>query len=235
MLRLTPLVRQWPGESQHPRAVFGLECLRAIGGDVALMQLAGCAQKLKFKGLKGKAEQFVNEIAEQRGMTRTELEDRVIPDCGLDERGRREFNFGPRSFSFVLGDDLKPKVRDASGKLRGDLPAPSGKDDAAVAEQARADWKLLKKQIKEVATIQAGRLEQAMITGRRWALDDFNALLVRHPLMTHLAQALVWGAFDPQGKRVASFRVTEERDFADVEDNACSLEGAATIGVLHPL
>lgn len=235
VLRLTPLVRQWPGESQHPRAVFGLECLRAIGSDAALMQLAGCAQKLKFKGLKGKAEQFVNEIAEQRGMTRAELEDRVIPDCGLDERGRREFDFGPRSFSFVLGGDLKPMVRDANGKLRGDLPAASGKDDAVLAEQARADWKLLKKQIKEVATIQAGRLEQAMVTGRRWSVDDFNTLLVRHPLMTHLVQSLVWGAFDSQGKRLAGFRVTEERDFADVQDNACLLDGAAMVGVLHPL
>lgn len=234
-LQLTPLVRQWPGESQHPRAVFGLECLRAIGSDVALMQLAGCAQKLKFKGLKGKAEQFVNEIAEQRGMTRAELEDRVIPDCGLDEHGRREFNFGPRTFSFVLGGNLKPAVRDAGGKLRSDLPQPGSKDDAALAEQARADWKLLKKQIKEVATIQAGRLEQAMVTGRRWKVEDFNALLVRHPLMTHLVRALVWGAFDQQGKRLASFRVTEERDFADVEDNACSLDQAATVGVLHPL
>ena len=181
------------------------------------MQLAGCAQKLKFKGLKGKAEQFVNEIAQERGMTRAELEDRVVPDCGLDEQGRREFNFGPRAFSFVLGADLKAMVKDADGKVRGDLPKPGGKDDAAKAEQAVADWKLMKKQIKEVATIQAGRLEQAMVTGRRWKVEDFETLLVQHPLMTHLARSLVWGAFDAKGKRLATFRVTEERDFADVE------------------
>ena len=30
-LKLTPLIRTWPGESQHPRAVLGLECLRSIG------------------------------------------------------------------------------------------------------------------------------------------------------------------------------------------------------------
>ena len=54
-LKLTPLVRAWPGESQHQRAVFGLECLRAIGTDVALMQLNGIAQKVSFKGLKAKA------------------------------------------------------------------------------------------------------------------------------------------------------------------------------------
>jgi predicted DNA-binding WGR domain protein len=234
-LKLTPLVRAWPGESQHQRAVFGLECLRAIGSDAALMQLAGCAQKLKFKGLKAKAEEFVNEIAVERGMTRAELEDRVVPDCGLDEAGRREFSFGPRSFSFVLGADLKAMVKDESGKARGDLPKPGAKDDAALAEQALADWKLMKKQIKEVATIQAGRLEQAMVTGRRWKVHDFVTLLVQHPLLTHLARSLIWGSFDAKGQRLATFRVTEERDFADVKDNALSLEQASAVGVLHPL
>ena len=52
-LKLTPLIRAWPGESQHPRAVFGLECLRAIGTDVALMQLNGIAQKLLVQGAQG--------------------------------------------------------------------------------------------------------------------------------------------------------------------------------------
>jgi len=157
VLKLTPLVRVWPGESQHARAVLGLECLRAVGSSIALMQLSGIAQKLKFKGLKAKARQFVDEIAKEKGMTRDELEDRVVPDCGLNEDGRREFSFGPRSFSFVLGGDLKAMVRDESGKVRPNLPKPGVKDDQPQADEAVAEWKLLKKQIKEVATIQAGR------------------------------------------------------------------------------
>lgn len=234
-MKLTPLVRNWPGESQHARAVFGLECLRAIGSDVALMQLSGIAQKLKFKGLKSKAEEFVNAIAEERGMTRAELEDRVVPDCGLDELGRREFPFGPRSFSFVLGAGLKAMVRDADGKIRDDLPKPSAKDDAALAEESVAEWKLMKKQIKEVATIQASRLEQAMVVGRRWKVEGFEVLVVRQPLMTHLARQLLWEAFDASGKRVAIFRVTDERDYADSEDSPVSLSQAAAVGVAHPL
>ncbi len=235
VLKLTPLIRAWPGESQHARAVSGLECLRAVGTNVALMQLAGIAQKLKFKGLKAKAEQFVEEIAKDKGLTRAELEDRVVPDCGLDENGRRVFSFGPRSFSFVLGGDLKAMVRDADGKLRSELPKPSGKDDEATAQASVAEWKLLKKQIKQVATVQAERLEKAMVAGRRWSPDDFEALLVRHPLMTHLAQKLLWATYDADGRRLASFRVTEERDFADVHENAFDLGGADRVGIVHPL
>src|SRR5678815_970170 len=80
VLKLTPMVRAWPGESQHPRAVLGLEVLRAIGSDTALMQLNGIAQKLKFQGLKTKAREFMEAIAKDKGLTRAELEDRVVPD-----------------------------------------------------------------------------------------------------------------------------------------------------------
>ncbi|MCG8651231.1 MAG: DUF4132 domain-containing protein, partial [Pirellulales bacterium] len=235
VLKLTPLVRVWPGESQHARAVFGLECLRGVGSNTALMQLSGIAQKLKFKGLKSKAAAFVDEIAKEKGMSRAELEDRVIPDCGLDEMGRREFSFGPRCFSFVLGGDLKPMVRDEAGKVRPNMPKPGVKDDEKIAEESIGEWKLIKKQIKEVAVLQAGRLEQAMVTGRRWPVEEFESLLVRHPLMTHLVQKLIWGEFDAKGKRKTLFRVTEERDYADAEDQAISLGKNTCLGLVHAL
>jgi predicted DNA-binding WGR domain protein len=235
VLKLTPMIRAWPGESQHARAVFGLECLRAIGSSVALMQLSGIAQKLKFKGLKTKAAEFVDQIAKEKGMTRDELEDRVVPDCGLDEQGKREFSFGPRSFSFVLGGDLKAMVRDETGKLRTDLPKPTGKDDPTIANESLSEWKLLKKQIKDVATIQSARLENAMVTGRRWAQDDFQMLVVRHPLMTHIAQKLIWATFDSKGNVSSTFRITEERDYANVSDESHHLPKDHVVGLVHPL
>lgn len=234
-LKLAPLVRAWPGESQHARAVVGLECLRAIGSDVALMQLNGIAQKLKFKGLKAKAQELMEAIAKDRGMTRPELEDRIVPDCDLDERGSRVFDFGSRQFSFALGPDMKPMVRDAAGKLLPDLPKPGAKDDAEKAGRAVEDWKLMKKQIKEVAKIQAERLEQSMVTGRRWKRADFELLVVRHPLLSHLARLLVLAGLDAKGKRVATFRVTEDGTFADSSDEGTKLAGVEQVTLVHPL
>lgn len=234
-LKLTPLVRNWPGESQHQRAVFGLDCLRGIGSDTALMQLNGIAQKLKFKGLKDKAAKAMEAIAKEKNLTREQLEDRIVPDCDLDERGTREFDFGPRQFRFVLGPDMKAMVKDPEGKVKGDLPKPGTKDDAAKANEAIGAWKLMKKQVKEVATIQARRLEQAMVTGRRWPLADFDALLVKHPLMLNLVRRLLWGGYDAKGKLVAPFRVTEDQTLADAKDGTFKPTGVATVGVLHPL
>ncbi len=57
------MIKVWPGESQHQRAVLGLEILKTIGSDTALMQLNGIAQKVKFKGLKDMANTIMESIA----------------------------------------------------------------------------------------------------------------------------------------------------------------------------
>jgi predicted DNA-binding WGR domain protein len=234
VLKLTPLVRDWPGESQHQRAVFGLEVLRAVGTDTALMSLNGIAQKLKFQGLKEKAKLMMEGIAQARGFTREQLADRIVPDCGLDEQGGRVFDFGPRQFKFVLGAEMKPLVRDAAGKMKTDLPSPNSSDDKEKAEAAVAAWKLLKKTLKEVLKIQAERLEDAMITGRRWTPEEFEMLIIKHPLMVNLARQLVFGSYSETGAVTHSYRITEDQSLADSNDDPCDLPGAGSIGVVHP-
>jgi Domain of unknown function (DUF4132) len=235
VLKLTPLVRAWPGEGGHARAVTGLECLRTIGTDTALMQLNGIAQKLKFQGLKKKAQGFMEDIARDMNLSRSELEDRIVPDLELDARGSRVFDFGPRQFKLVFGEDVKPMIREENGKLKTDLPKPTKTDDAEKANAAVAAWKLLKKQVKEVLKTQVNRLEQAMVSCRRWPVKEFESYLVKHPLMINLVRLLLWGGYDEKGKLVRSFRVTEEQEYATAEDTACKLDGLASIGIVHPL
>jgi predicted DNA-binding WGR domain protein len=234
-LKLTPLVRAWPGESQHARAVVGLECLRAIGSDAALMQLNGIAQKLKFQGLKNKAQEFMEEIAKARGLSRDELDDLIVPDLGLDERGSRVFDFGPRQFTVGIDAELTPVVRDGDGKVKADLPKPGASDNKWEAEAAVAEWKLLKKLLREALKLQATRLEQAMVTARRWPPERFEALIVKHPLMTLLARRLLWGGYDKKGELVATFRVTEDQQCFGPDEKPFALKGLASVGVVHPL
>jgi hypothetical protein len=190
---------------------------------------------VKFKGIKQRAQECMEAIAQDRNMTREQLEDRIVPDCELDERGSCILDFGVRQFQVVLGADLKPMVKDGEGKLKSNLPSPGTKDDPEKAEAATNTWKLLKKQVTEVIKIQTLRLEQAMVMGRRWTVDEFTLLLVRHPLMTHLVQRLVWGSYDGAGRLTATFRVTEDQTCADEMDETFELNGLAQLGIVHPL
>ena len=240
--QLTRLVRKWPGESAHARAVTGLDVLADIGSDVALMNLNGIAEKVKFKGLQERARDKIAAIAEARDLSPEELADRLAPDLDLDARGGLDLDFGPRKFRAGFDEFLKPWVKDESNKRLKDLPKPLKSDDAEKSGEASAKWSALKKDARAIASQQLTRLENMLATGRRAKGEVFHTFFAAHPLIRHLAQRLVWGVYDTDKVDAAPklyFRVTEDLSFNDTNDDPVTIDvgsdATGLIGLAHPL
>ncbi|WP_377271243.1 DUF4132 domain-containing protein [Peterkaempfera sp. SMS 1(5)a] len=231
--RLTPVLRGWPGEGAHHRAVEGLGVLAAIGSDLALLHLHGIAQRVKFKALKVRAKEKIAEVAEGLGLSGEQLSDRLVPDLGLDTDGTTVIDYGPRRFTVGFDEQLRPYVLDADGRRRKDLPAPGARDDAELAPAERKRYAALKKDVRTIAADQVARLETAMVAQRSWTAAEFRELFVGHPLLWHLVRRLVW-LCDADG-RTTAFRIAEDRTFADVDDEELTLPAQATVRLAHPL
>ncbi|WP_395106762.1 DUF4132 domain-containing protein [Actinomadura sp. SCN-SB] len=232
--RLTPVIRAWPGEGGHQKAVAGLDVLAEIGTDVALLHLHGIAQKVKFKGLKTRAQEKIADVATRLGLSPEQLADRLVPDFGLDADGGMTLDYGARRFTVGFDEQLKPYVTDEDGKRRKTLPKPGAKDDQTLAPAAYKRFAGLKKDVRTVAADQVARLESGMVARRRWTPEEFRSLFVEHPLVWHIARRLVWLAEDGGGAARA-FRLAEDRTLADVDDDAFTLPDKASIGIAHPL
>ncbi|MFC8537689.1 DUF4132 domain-containing protein [Streptomyces sp. NPDC057249] len=231
--RLTPVIRAWPGENAHHRAVEGLEVLAAIGTDTALLQLHGVAQRVKFKALKVRAAEKIAEVAAGLGLTGEQLADRLVPDLGLDADGSTVVDYGGRTFTVGFDEQLRPQVLDGDGKLRKDLPKPGAKDDPELAPAERKRFMALKKEVRTLASDQVRRLEAAMLTDRSWTAREFTELFVGHPLVWHLVRRLVW--LSKADGVTTAFRVAEDRTFADAGGDAFALPERATVRLPHPL
>ncbi|HET9139476.1 DUF4132 domain-containing protein [Actinophytocola sp.] len=232
--RLAPLIRAWPGEGGHARAGNGLDVLTAIGTDVALMHLHGIAEKVRFAALRNRAKEKIAQVAAELELTPDQLADRLVPDLGLDSAGGLWLDYGPRRFRVGFDERLVPYVVDQAGERRKDLPKPGARDDGELAPAAHKRFAALKKDVRTLAADQVRRLEQAMVSGRRWSATEFTDLLLGHPLLRHLVRRLVWAHFD--GDRAAlTFRVTEDLTLAGDTDDTVTLPDGARIGVAHPL
>lgn len=230
---LTALIRAWPGQRQHKRAVAGLEVLGAIGSQSALRAVHGIARRARFKGIKAEAEKQIDAIADNLGLTTDQLADRLVPDFGLDDETRLVLDYGPRRFTVGFDEQLKPFVADEDGKPLKRLPKPGAKDDGELAEAAYKRFAQLKKELRTVARSQVTRLERAMVAGRTWTASEFREFFVEHPLMWHLARRLVWLAESDGEQR--GFRLAEDKTVADVEDVGFDLADDAAIRLAHPV
>ncbi len=228
--RLTPVIRAWPGEGGHKRAVAGLDVLAEIGTELALIHLYGISQRVKFKALKVRAQEKIQEVADGLGLTPERLADRLVPDFGLDADGSIVLDYGPRRFVVGFDERLKPYVSDENGRRRKDLPAPGARDDAELAPAARKRFADLKKDVRTVAADVIRRLEAAMVARRDWTAAEFAGLFVGHPLTWHVARRLVWATGDG-----TCFRVAEDRTLAGVEDDELTLAADARVRLPHPL
>jgi len=227
VLALVPLIRRWPGEAQHTRAVFGLDVLRTIGSELALTQIAGLAQRLPFAALKKRAAECIEEIALARELSRDRLEDRIVPTLDFTAAGEREFAYRGVTYSIRLNASLAPSLVDPAGRLLRDLP--KAEDDAG----ERAQWVLLKKQLRELANVQRMRLERAMVAQRSWFGDEFTRFVVNHPLVGRLARDLVWIVDSVKGD--ARFFSIEPGGLLDAGAQAIALSPRAGVRVAHRL
>lgn len=228
--RLSPLIKLWPGEGGTGRATAALDVLAAIGSDVALTHLFELTRRGKYKGLKARAVRKIDEIAAARGITPDALADRAVPDFGLDAQGTLVLDYGPRQFTVTFDQQLVPLVVEPNGRVRKSAPKPGTKDDPALAPASYALFTGLKKDLRTIADQEIKRLELAMITRRSWTPGDFRALFVAHPLLGHLVRRLVWITDDG-----TSFRVAEDRTYADVNDDPFTPAPDARIDIAHPI
>jgi hypothetical protein len=211
------------------RALQALEALAAIRDDRALLHVHSIATRAHGK-LKKRATQILGDVCRQRGLSEDELEDRIVPALGLDERGTMTLDYGARRFTVGFDELLRPFVRDESGTRLASLPhARSGEDDEAKAARAAEAWKRLKSDVQSIGGEQAHRLERAMCAERHWTGASFATYLVRHPLLGYLARRLVY-AVDG-----TCFRVAEDGTYANAEDGAIEIAGDARVIIVHPV
>ena len=234
-VRLLPLIDEWGNARQLKRAEWGMDVFAIMNSEESLTLLHRLSHKLRQKSLRLRADEALDRCASRRGITREELNDHIVPTCGLDEHGRRVFDFGARTFVATLDAELKPILEDEEGKLHTSIPARRQSDDAVLVARARERWKLFTKQIAEALKVEKVRLEQAMISGRQWDAQTFQGLLLHHPLLGTLCAKVLWGVFDESRGLGATFRVSQERELLGWDDEPFALPAGARVGIVHPV
>ncbi|MDE7182890.1 MAG: DUF4132 domain-containing protein, partial [Lachnospiraceae bacterium] len=210
--KLQHQIQEWPQAARGAIAAEAVKALALNPSPRALLLVDGIARKFKFKQVKAAAVSALEFAAQELGITREELSDRIVPDLGFDERMERTVDYGGRLFKIRISSALDIEVFDESGKKLKNLPAPGKKDDEHKAAAAYEDFKQMKKQMKTAVSSQKSRLEYALSAKREWGVEAWANLFVKNPLMHQFAIGLIWGIYEGD-RLVQSFRYMEDGSF----------------------
>ena len=213
----------------------GILALGGAGSDLALTLLDDLARNGSATWLRKEASAALESAGKKRGggkpLRAAALSDDIVPDLGLDGDGKTTIDLGTRVFSVTFDETLTARLLDAEGVIQKSFPRARKDDDAVKYARAKARFQGLTKDATAVARQQASQLETAMCTRHAWTLEAFVTRFVAHPLLRHLSRGLVWATPEPW----RTFRIAEDRTFADEHDQACVLEPAARVVLVHPI
>lgn len=227
-------IQEWAKGTRGAMAAEAVRALALNGTPTALLQVDQIGRRFRFRQVKAAAAGALSSAAEQLGITREELEDRIVPNLGFDGQMERVFDYGTRKFRVSLTPALALEIRDDKGKKLKNLPAPGKQDIPETAGASYDAWKLLKKQLKTVIADQTLRLEQALGLGRRWPTAKWQALFVKNPVMHQFATGLIWGVYE-NGALQTTFRYMEDGSFNTVEEEEYTLPEKGMISLVHPV
>ncbi len=152
-------------------------------------ELFRLAEKIKYPSARRLIGKRLAELAETSGQSLATLEDVGLPDHGLDGDGCRVEAVGEATARIRLtatGTSLE--WADAAGKPLKSVPAAvrSGHKAALAALRKAADT------IEAARAGQVARLEAGWVERRDWALADWQAHYLHHPLRRPVVEALIW-------------------------------------------
>lgn len=227
-------IKEWSEAARGAIAAEAVMALALNGSSDALMAVDNISHKFKHKQVKSAANQALQNAADILGITKEELGDKIVPNLGFDENMERIFDYGTRKFKVYLNTALELEVYDEKDKKLKTLPAVGAKDTEDIAKASNAEFKQMKKQLKNVVKIQKLRLETAMLADRRWTVDAWESLFVKNPVMHKFAMGLIWIAYE-DNKAVQSFRYMEDGTFNTSDEDEYELPKTCTIGLAHPI
>ncbi|MDP9463656.1 MAG: DUF4132 domain-containing protein, partial [Actinomycetota bacterium] len=229
--RVLAYVKKWRGHRVHQGKAM-IQMLAGMEHPAAIQVVLTIAQRFRPKGLQEEAANQAELLAERRGWTIEDLADRTVPRGGFDDDGRLQLDYGDRSFTAHLRDDLSIElVADSTAKVIKSLPAPRQDEDEAEVKALQQDLAAAKKEIKATAKLQPERLFVSMCVERSWDADDFTRYIVGHPVMRRLASRLARIA--ETGNERKLFRPLSDGTLIDIDDDEIVLSDDAKVFIAH--
>ena len=193
----------------------------------------------KDKRIKMAANEALELISQKEGMTRDELNDILVPDFNFQMDRTKIFTYGDKRIKIELDIAKIPQkvilYDENNNKEIKSFPKVSKKRniDNEILEEYKRELKYIKKQLKEISSVQRNNLLKALFTQRKWKAEKWKEIFIKNPIMQKFAIFLLWKEIDEKNNTVSTFRYTENNIFESINEKEYQLNQNNFVNLLY--
>lgn len=162
---------------------------------------------------------FLELLAKNNGISALDYLDEMVSNYGLSEKGTKKIVCNGENLLFEIDDNLSVKVKNLSTFNYVNIGNPSFVDTA----DALKYFNDLTNEIRH----QIDKFKDAYQTKRTWNVATFVANILSNPILSKIAQTLVWGSYDTKDSLI--------KIYGNVNDIIAEENHDVKIALVHPV
>jgi hypothetical protein len=205
--------------------------LGSRGGTEAISALGRLKAKVGNRNVSRQIAKALEAASAAAGISPSELLELAVPTNGLDATGRREVAVADHTAVLTIeGDGVSLTWRAPDGRVSSNVPTALAEQRAAVAAV-----KDEAKELRKALGLERGRVEDLFTEGREWAIADWRARYLDHPVTGSIARRLIW-AFLPGGEAARRIAAMPDGDgFTDAAGRQVEVGLDDRVRPWHPI
>lgn len=212
---------------------LGNACLLALEGmgtnSAAVAELSRLSRDIKYASVRDQIAKRLARVAKLAGVDVATLEDRSLPDFGLDQEGCLEVVLEPYCAT-LCATALETKLtwRNTNAKELKSVPKQVRDDHPETLKSLKSK----QKDVENARRSTVARLEASWIDGLDWNLDEWRKLFEHHPVRRQITHSLIWQL--TSGENTIS-GLPGEAGWVGPDGGQIKLPERARISLWHPL
>ncbi|MEI0477398.1 DUF4132 domain-containing protein [Brachyspira pulli] len=226
-------VREWCDSGRISLANYAISALASNGSLYSLIVIDYISNNFKYFQIKNTSKLAFKSAAKRLNISEDKLSDKIIPNFGIDLNGNKILKDDNHSFTITVDEQLNiTKIIDNNtNKTITKLDKYHDLDKNLLYE-----FTSMKSHVKMAYKFQISRLYKALMTGKRWTVDEWLEIFTENYIMNLLADMFIWTVYNKNDKILKHIKYSKkDKAFYTLDNESYKLNKQYLISLASPI
>ncbi|WP_295156563.1 DUF4132 domain-containing protein [uncultured Brachyspira sp.] len=209
-------IKDWCESGRISLANYAISALSSNGSIYSLTLIDCISNNFKYYKIKNTSKLAFKSAAKKLNISEDALEDKIIQNYGIDKTGKKILKDDLYSFTLYINEKLNiEKIFDNNKK---EYVSKIDKYNN-ISSKLLDEFYNIKNNIKSTYKFQTYRLHKALMTGKKWTLDNWKNIFEENYVMNILSDNFIWTVYNKNDKILQHIKYDRKSNTFQTLDN----------------